>query len=61
MKSNKSLKLIFVKITTLEIVTTDIRMFESFLNDLGLNSVERLQNVWKYVSGPPSSYIVEVT
>ena len=38
MKSNKSLKLILVEITTLGIVTRDIRMFESFLNDLGLNS-----------------------
>ena len=38
MKSNKSLKVILAEITTLEIVTRDIRMFESFLNDLGLNS-----------------------
>ena len=38
MISNKSLKLILVEITTLGIVTRDIRMFESFLNDLGLNS-----------------------
>ena len=38
MKSNKSLKLILHGITTLGIVTTDIRMFEKFLNDLGLNS-----------------------
>ena len=38
MKSNKSLKLILAEITTLGIVTRDIRMFESFLNDLGLNS-----------------------
>ena len=38
MKSNKSLKLILVEITTLGIVTRDIRMFESFLNELGLNS-----------------------
>ena len=38
MKSNKSLKLILVEITTLGIVTRDIRMFGSFLNDLGLNS-----------------------
>ena len=38
MKSNKSLKLILVEITTLGIITRDIRMFESFLNDLGLNS-----------------------
>ena len=38
MKSNESLKLILVEITTLGIVTRDIRMFESFLNDLGLNS-----------------------
>ena len=36
--SNKSLKLILVEIATLGIVTRDIRMFESFLNDLGLNS-----------------------
>ena len=38
MKSNKSLKLILVEITSLGIVPRDIRMFESFLNDLGLNS-----------------------
>ena len=38
MKSNKSLKLILVEITILGIVTRDIRMFESFLYDLGLNS-----------------------
>ena len=38
MISNKSLKLILVEITTLGIVTRDIRMFESFLNDLCLNS-----------------------
>ena len=38
MKSNKSLKLILVEITSLGIVTRDIRLFESFLNDLGLNS-----------------------
>ena len=42
MKSNKSLKLILVEITTLGTVTRDIRMFESFLKDLGLNS-ERLE------------------
>ena len=38
MISNKSLKLILVEIRTLGIVTRDIRMFELFLNDLGLNS-----------------------
>ena len=38
MKSNKSLKLILVEITTLGIVTRDNRMFESFLADLGLNN-----------------------
>ena len=38
MKSNKSLKLILVEITILGIVTRDIIMFESFLNDLGLIS-----------------------
>ena len=56
MKSNKSLKLILVEITTLGIVTRDIRMFESFLNDLGLNSDRT-----KYVSGTPSTYIAEGT
>ena len=38
MKSNKSLWLILVEIMSLRFVTRDIRMFESFLNDLGLNS-----------------------
>ena len=38
MKSNKSLKLILVEITTLGNITRDIRMFETFLNDLGLDS-----------------------
>ena len=37
-KSKQSLKLILVEITTSGIVTRDIRMFELFLNDLGLNS-----------------------
>ena len=40
MKSNKSLKLIIVEIMSLGFVTRDIRIFESFLNDLGLN-IER--------------------
>ena len=44
MKSNKSLKLIFVEITTLGIVTRDIRMFESFLNNLCLNSDRTIIN-----------------
>ena len=38
MKSSKSLKLILVEIMTLRIVTRDIRMFKSFLDDLGLHS-----------------------
>ena len=42
MKSNKSLKLILVEITTLRTVTRDIKMFESFLNDLVLTVIERL-------------------
>ena len=52
MKSNKLLKLILVEIMTLGIVTRDIRMFELFLNDLGLNSDKTIKNVWKFVSGP---------
>ena len=59
MKSNKSLKLILVEITTLGIVTRDIRMFESFLNDLGLNSDRTIIKCMKYVSGHPSTYIVQ--
>ena len=45
MKSNRSLKLILVEIMTLGIVTRDIRMFELFLNDLGLNSDYKMYGI----------------